>query len=654
MEIGTKSIKRAYRIQQHLKDSSEGSGVNLEVPDESRDDSGSLTSISSDSDDETEIISSDDEKKADDQEKVADEEMKDVEKAESEKTEEEHVDEEKAEEDKIEEEKADDEQAGFDQAQDDQAGFLNVSSETSLVGILKDHTKVEIQSMVDVPVHQENHVVQRTPLVDTVISMVTEKTTPTPTQTPPTIEAHVTPASESDPSLKFEQRLLELEKKVEVLSKVDHSEAIEESIQANVFNKVKNHLPKLLPKVVSNFVKPRMESTVCDVLQNNPINLFKSSSSSTFIDSFTEYELLNMLYDKMQNSRSFNEHEKHFDLYNDLIGLIHLDEAIAKGETDPTKDSEPSKDRDQSGSSKAGKTPSKPSSTDKTVNAEERVHEVTTKADETMEVKDKVFSMHRLKKDKITKADLEGPAYNLLKGTYRNNIELEYNLEQCYLALSDKLDWTNPKGDRCPFDLSKPLPLQDYQGRLITPVHFFFNNNLEYLKTRNKERKYASSLTKTKAARYDLGPKHQLFYRSRNASTSHHEVISRLKILSVIRISVDKQFGYGYLKEIIVRRAAQKEYTFREADFSRLHLNDIEDMFLLYVQHKLHNLTGDDIVDLMISLRMFTESIIIKRRVEDVQLGVESYQQKLNIIRPQTTFDGISFKEPYTTVYEPK
>ncbi|GJR34664.1 hypothetical protein Tco_1210348 [Tanacetum coccineum] len=39
------------------------------------------------------------------------------------------------------------------------------------------------------------------------------------------------------------------------------------------------------------------------------------------------------------------------------------------------------------------------------------------------------FAMHLLKKDKITKAYLEGPAHNLLKGTWRNIIELEYNLE---------------------------------------------------------------------------------------------------------------------------------------------------------------------------------------------------------------------------------
>ncbi|GJV47773.1 hypothetical protein Tco_1437985 [Tanacetum coccineum] len=50
---------------------------------------------------------------------------------------------------------------------------------------------------------------------------------------------------------------------------------------------------------------------------------------------------------------------------------------------------------------------------------------------------------------------------------------------------------------------------------------------------------------------------------------------------------------------------------------------------------------------------MFTRSLIIKRRVEDLQLGVESYQKKLNITAPQKTFPEIEFKELYTPSYKP-
>ncbi|GKE44366.1 hypothetical protein Tco_1471650 [Tanacetum coccineum] len=85
--------------------------------------------------------------------------------------------------------------------------------------------------------------------------------------------------------------------------------------------------------------------------------------------------------------------------------------------------------------------------------------------------------------DKLTKAYLVGPVYKLLKGTCKSSIELEYNIEKCYLALSDQLDWKNPEGDICPYDLSKPLPLQASPGHLTIPADFFLNNDLEYLKT---------------------------------------------------------------------------------------------------------------------------------------------------------------------------
>ncbi|GJW23139.1 hypothetical protein Tco_0033761 [Tanacetum coccineum] len=67
-----------------------------------------------------------------------------------------------------------------------------------------------------------------------------------------------------------------------------------------------------------------------------------------------------------------------------------------------------------------------------------------------------------------------------------------------------RLDWNNPKGDRYPFDLSKPLPLQGHPGHLTVAAGYFFNNDLEYLKSSDPERMYTTSITKTKAARYEI------------------------------------------------------------------------------------------------------------------------------------------------------
>ncbi|GKC78580.1 hypothetical protein Tco_1129354 [Tanacetum coccineum] len=77
-------------------------------------------------------------------------------------------------------------------------------------------------------------------------------------------------------------------------------------------------------------------------------------------------------------------------------------------------------------------------------------------------------------------------------------------------------------------------------------------------------------------------------------------------------------------------------------------------MFLFYVQNKLHHLIGDEQFDMVNALRLFIRRTVIKKRVEDVQLGVESYQTKLIITFPQMKYDGLKVKEPYTIPYKPK
>ncbi|GJW66360.1 hypothetical protein Tco_0120784 [Tanacetum coccineum] len=48
-----------------------------------------------------------------------------------------------------------------------------------------------------------------------------------------------------------------------------------------------------------------------------------------------------------------------------------------------------------------------------------------------------------------------------------------------------------------------PLPFIEDQGRQVVPASYFFNNDLEYLKGRSLSSKYTTSITKTKAAKYD-------------------------------------------------------------------------------------------------------------------------------------------------------
>nr|GFB70115.1 hypothetical protein [Tanacetum cinerariifolium] len=250
-------------------------------------------------------------------------------------------------------------------------------------------------------------------------------------------------------------------------------------------------------------------------------------------------------------------------------------------------------------------------------------------------------------KDPLTFNDLMATPINF------SNIELEYNFQECFNALTDKLDWNNPEGDRYPFDLSKPLPLQGPSVHRTVAADYFFNNDLEYLKTSDPETiKHAYDKDALIGIKH-WGERRKLWYRSQVNKFSKQIVYSTKAILDVKSLSVKKLHIYGHLEEIMVKISDLQLYKFKEGDFADLHLNDIEDMLLLAVQNKLFHLDGDVIVDFIVPLRMSTRSLILKRRIEDLQLGVESYQKKLNITKPQKTFPEIEFKEHYTPSYDP-
>ncbi|GKE62806.1 hypothetical protein Tco_1513173 [Tanacetum coccineum] len=148
--------------------------------------------------------------------------------------------------------------------------------------------------------------------------------------------------------------------------------------------------------------------------------------------------------------------------------------------------------------------------------------------------------------------------------------------------------------------------------------------------------------------------KRQNFYGYTTKMVSKHDVYSTKRILSVISVKVNEWYGYGHLEEIVVKREDKQLYTFKEGDFKRLHLNEIEDMLLLIVQNKLNNLDGNVVVHFAASLRMFTRRTVIQVRVEDLLLGVESYQKNLNLTNLRTRDVDMSRRPTYTTLLNPQ
>ncbi|GJU49807.1 hypothetical protein Tco_1219362 [Tanacetum coccineum] len=421
-----------------------------------------------------------------------------------------------------------------------------------------------------------------------------------------------------------------------------YMEFIEKSVKANVIDQVKIQLPQILPKEVSDFATPVIQSTVIESLEN--VILAKSSSQpqSTYeaASSLTEFELKKILLDKISSKstksqpkssgKSGQAEESVFEVTNtemphnqgsDLgntgkqpnveVALKH--DWFKKPERPPTPDPDWNvvKSVDfrppQTWISKIAQAEKPPLSFDELMSTP---------------IDFSAYVMNHLKIDNLTQDHLVGPAFNLLKGTSKSRVELEYNIEECYKAVTDRLDWNNPEGKEYPFDL------------------------------RSSSKKYTTSTTKTKAAKYDIpciedmvpslwspvkvsydryavwgishwGPKRQRFYGFSSNRVSKYDVYFTKRIIAVTKVKVIKWYDYGYLEEIEVKK-------------------------------KLSNPERDVIFDLGVALRMFTRRMVILKRVKDLQLGVESYQKKLNITKPETFRSDISNRTPYTAYNNPQ
>ncbi|GJX92707.1 hypothetical protein Tco_0347293 [Tanacetum coccineum] len=184
-------------------------------------------------------------------------------------------------------------------------------------------------------------------------------------------------------------------------------------------------------------------------------------------------------------------------------------------------------------------------------------------------------------------------------------------MEECYLLLTDQVDLDNPEGHRIMPDMSKPLPLGGPLGQVTIQSQLFFNKDLDYLMSSSKERRSALSISKLKAANYS-------------------------------------DFG---LEELV---ADYQEYKISEADFKNLHPNDFEDLYLLHLQGHLNHLSGADKVHLFNAVNLWIRNIVIRKRVEDLQLRIESYQTKLNLTQLDWDASDFMFKEDYTIVIKPR
>nr|GEV17789.1 hypothetical protein [Tanacetum cinerariifolium] len=250
---------------------------------------------------------------------------------------------------------------------------------------------------------------------------------------------------------------------------------------------------------------------------------------------------------------------------------------------------------------------------------------------------------------KLKPQDLEGRAFELVKVFHPNVIHLRYQMEECHKLLTDSVDDSILR-----HNVSKPLPLGGPPGQVTIQSDFFFNKDLEYLRYGSKGSRPALSILKMKVAYYpDVSLEQMVSDQIWIEEECKYDIVAiavrtHMRILSVVRIKVFSMYRYDYMKKIVLRRADLNKHIIVERDFKYLYLSDFEDLYLLNLQGHLNHMPPKDKKILTITVNLWTRHLVIQQRVEDFQLGIESYQIQLNLTKPRWDATGFEYKHDYT------
>ncbi|GJY86255.1 hypothetical protein Tco_0500281 [Tanacetum coccineum] len=530
--------------------------------------------------------------------------------------------------------------------------FLKLSSDSSLVSIVKDFADIDIMIPKTTNLPPIPEILTETPVSTTVsspqvtpiISSVQQTPTPIPTQ-PITTDAPtiMTVVAESNTLTTVKLRVAKLEKDVSELKTVDHSTKAHALLKSqvptvvdsyldtkvkDVFQKeVQKHMAYLihkyymqhlleLTKKLTPTAEQESEKSPSDILkikkeqaekQKKPQFTIKSTDKAAL----EEYDLKSALYQSMHANKKHDDHED-----DDNEDPPARPNQGKKTKRRRTKESESSKKPSSTKETPKGKTPTKGSRTGKSASEKESVAEPI--AEVVMDdVGDDVAHDDNQPQDTSEPKTRKTMNPDMFKQPPRPpTSDLEWNKRQVILdqptqpwfnqmvsAIKDPLTFNDLMAT--PIDFSKYVLnglkienltqdillgpafnlLKGPPGHQTIAADYFFNNDLEYLKNSDPEVTYTSSITKTKAARYEIKGIEDMV-----SKFSKQNVYSTKAILGVKSSSVKKLHEYGHLEEIVVKRFDQQLYKFKEGDFINLHLNDIEDMLLLAVQHKLFHL----------------------------------------------------------------
>ncbi|GJR94235.1 hypothetical protein Tco_0266409 [Tanacetum coccineum] len=261
----------------------------------------------------------------------------------------------------------------------------------------------------------------------------------------------------------------------------------------------------------------------------------------------------------------------------------------------------------------------------------------------------------------IDEAKLRKMADEMLRQRCTSGDEHQYHIDQMKNFLKSDIVWESRKEILVSPHPRKTTPLvHSCQKDPEAPALSLINQDLLYLKKGNSgPEKIVLSLHKFPAiifndddieertsrwvnkcvkkfnpyARYGVehwkNPHAKIFYirKQKEPGKSKEEIYSNSKIVQVIKTYWELGHEHKFITEIVARRANDCIVSITKPDYKNLNKNNIEDIYLLIMNGK--------------------------ERVHDFQLGIESYQQKVNLTAPTMTFPGIEDHEMFSIIYEP-
>nr|GEU70190.1 retrovirus-related Pol polyprotein from transposon TNT 1-94 [Tanacetum cinerariifolium] len=367
--------------------------------------------------------------------------------------------------------------------------------------------------------------------------------------------------------------LVNPEENEDFLNKLD--ENIHKIIKEQVKKQVKVQVSKILPEIEKT-VNEQLEAEFLTRLPNS------SKTSHAVAVDLSELELKRILIDKMESNKSIHRSGEQKNLYKALVDAYEFDMLILntygdmftlkRCRYDEDKDEEPFAGSNwKSKRRQAGKEPESTSA------PKEKTSKTFGKLTEGSKSHQKTASESAPAEEQIhTIQYLEEPAHQEFETGATNDQPIEEASHHPHFNLAKKAD-------------SRSL----FNELMDTSVNFSaFAKAADYGHIKWIEDLVPHTMWSQVPVSYDkhalwgishLGRKRQQFYGFAVNSESARDVYSKRRIIAITKLQIVEWHNYKHLDWIIVRRDDDKLYKFKEGDFKRLCIQDIEDMMLLLV-----------------------------------------------------------------------